>query len=151
MNVCYWNIHKNNKKQNKKFNDFLVTMLESYSVDLFCISEFNRFNDAILLNNGYELIEYYDYTKTKFYKKAGGDFVLQRIDRRFSTVISKSKKILLTGVHSYDQNNSPESKRLLCMSDIKDLIDEYIDANGETNVIIFGDFNCMPYDDSVVN
>ena len=151
MNICYWNIHKNKSKQSKQFDDFLLEMLTNKSIDLFCISEFDQFEDSILLSNNYELVDEVFCDKVKCYKKSDYDFVQIRIDDRFSIIEHKALNILLVCVHSYDAINYNETKRLHCMEYIKMEIDSYIKRNGQTNVFIFGDFNCMPYDDSIID
>lgn len=151
MNVCYWNIHKEEKKQDYGFDECLLTILVEKSVDLFCISEFKAFDDSAILNNGYEAIENLDCEKVKFYKKRGLSLIDIRIDHRYSIIEFKSKKILFVGVHNYDQIHSGDDDRLLCMNSIKGNIDEYIEKHGETRIFVFGDFNCMPYDISIVS
>lgn len=151
MNICYWNIHKNGEKQNDEFNACLVELLKEKSVDLFCISEFDRFDDKILSDNNYELVDDLNSDKVKCYKKCGLTFTQIRIDDRYVIIEYKKMKLLLVCIHSYDAINYNESKRLHCMESIKMEIDDYIKHNGETNVFILGDFNCMPYDEPIVD
>lgn len=151
MNICYWNIHKNHETQNDEFNGFLLNMLIDKSVDLFCVSEFDKFNERILLENNYELVDQVNCEKVKCYKKSGTQFLQTRIDDRYAIIEYKSKKILIVFLHSYDAINYEDSKRLLCMQDIKMEVDVVIKETADTSVFIIGDFNCMPYDDPVVN
>ncbi|MBO4283439.1 MAG: hypothetical protein J5958_02345 [Clostridia bacterium] len=151
MNICYWNIHKNCEKQNDEFNTRLVELLEERSVDLFCISEFDRFDDNVLLDNDYELVDETNSDKVKCYKKCGLAFTQIRIDDRYAIIEHKNRKLLLVCIHSYDAINYDEYKRLHCMEDIKMEIDDYIKHYGETSVFVLGDFNCMPYDSSIMD
>lgn len=151
MNVCYWNINKDNKTQNEEFNKILLNMLLENSIDLLCVSEFNKFNETIVLDNDYELVDEAYCEKVKCYKKKGADFIQIRIDDRYAIVESKSKKILIVCLHAYDAINYSESKRLICMESIKMEIDDILKNDKDTNVFVLGDFNCMPYDDSIVN
>lgn len=151
MNICYWNIHKNHETQNDEFNRFVLNMLIDKSIDLFCISEFDKFDDKILLNNNYELVDEVNCEKVKCYKKIGTQFLQTRIDDRYAIIEYKSKNILIVCLHSYDAINYDDSKRLLCMQNIKMEVDEVIKKAPHTSVFIIGDFNCMPYDNPVVN
>lgn len=151
MNICYWNIHKNNEKQSKAFNSFLVSLLSEKSIDLFCISEFGKFDETIMFENNYELIDEANSDKVKCYKKRDSNLIQIRIDERYSIVEYKIRKILIVCVHSYDPLNYDEIKRIHCMESIKMNINEYIEANGKTNVFVLGDFNCMPYDNSIID
>lgn len=151
MNICYWNINKNTARQSDEFNECLLNLLNLRSVDLFCISEFDQFDDDILLNNNYELVDKAYCDKVKFYKKKNLSFTLIRIGDRYAFVEYKENHLLFVCLHAYDARNHKENKRLICMEEIKREIDNYISENGETRVLIFGDFNCMPYADSIVN
>lgn len=151
MNICYWNIHKNDEKQSDEFNDCLIDLLNERSIDLFCISEFEKFDDSILLNNSYELVDKANCDKVMCYKRIGLKLTQIRIDDRYVFVEDKNNKILFVCLHAYDSIHYDEYKRLLTMEEIKMDIDDYIEKNGETAVFIFGDFNCMPYSMSIVN
>ena len=151
MNICYWNIHKNEIVQCEDFNTFLVQMLAKKSVDLFCISEFNKFDERILFDNGYKLIDEVNCDVVKCYHKIGTSFTEIRVDDRYAVIKNKNLNALFVCVHSYDQINHNELKRVLCMENIKMEIDKHIEENGETKVFVFGDFNCMPYDEPVTN
>ena len=151
MNICYWNIHKNSEKQNDEFNTCLIDLLTENSVDLLCVSEFDKFDEKIILDNNYELVDEINCDKVKCYKKCNLEVTQIRIDDRYAIIEYKKKKILIVCLHSYDAINYDEKKRLHCMESIKMEIDNYINHNGATNVFILGDFNCMPYDDSVID
>lgn len=151
MNICYWNIHKNNETQNNQFDEFLLKMLVDKSVDLFCVSEFDAFNEKVILDNDYELVDKANCDKVKCYKKRGTQFVQTRIDDRYAIIEDKSKKILIVCLHAYDAFNYGDDKRLLCMQDIKMNVNEIVKNEPDTSVFIIGDFNCMPYDTPVIN
>ena len=151
MNICYWNIHKNSEVPNDEFNKCLVDLLIEKSIDLFCISEFDKFNEEIILENDYELVDVLNSDKVKCFKKCGLAFTQIRIDDRYAIIEYKRRKLLFVCLHSYDAINYDEFKRLHCMESIKMEIDDYIKNNGETNVFILGDFNCMPYDASIID
>lgn len=46
MNICYWNIHKNHETQNDEFNKFVLKMLIDKSIDLFCVSGFDKLKNV---------------------------------------------------------------------------------------------------------
>ena len=151
MNICYWNIHKNSESQNEKFDIFLLSLLSEKSVDLFCISEFDKFNEKVLLDNNYELVDKVNCEKVKCYKKNGSDFIQTRIADRYVFIESKYKKILIVCLHSYDAIHYSDDKRLLCMEEIKREIDGVLKKDEKISVFVLGDFNCMPYDHTIVN
>lgn len=151
MNICFWNIHKNKVTQCNEFNECLLEILNEHSVDLFCVSEYDEFDDSVLTSNGYKEVSELDCDKVKCYKKLFNNFTLVRADERFNIIKTKNDKILIVFAHLYDQRNSDDKRRLHCMEKIKEKVDRYVKKNGETAVFIVGDFNCMPYDDPLID
>lgn len=151
MNICYWNIGKKGKPEDKAFYDAVSTMLDCYSPDLICFSEFEFLNDKFILEKGYFLVDEAFCDKVKCFKKDQLAFIQIRIGDRYCFVKNKENNCLFVFLHSYDARNHDESKRLIYMQEIKGEIDEYLEDKNETNVFIVGDFNCMPYEASIVN
>ena len=151
MKICYWNIGKKGKPEDTDFHQAISEMLDCYSPDLLCFSEFECLDDTTLINKGYSLIDKAFCDKVKCYSKNCLSFVQIRIGDRYCFVNNKENNCLFAFLHAYDARNYNDSKRLINMYEIKGEIDEYLEKNAETSVFIVGDFNCMPYADSIVN
>lgn len=151
MNICYWNIQKNTIEPSDAFNSCVRDLLNEYSIDIFCVSEFEKLDDTILLESNYELVDKVDCAKVKCYKKAGLDIVQIRVADRYVFLEYKAKNVLFVFLHLYDSMHHSDSDRLKCMIEIKREIDGYIVTHSRAKVLMIGDFNCMPYDDPIMN
>lgn len=151
MKICFWNIQKNNKMQGTEFDSFLDDLLKERDIDLFCVSEYELFNDSVLLNNGYVMVDIVTCDKVKCYKKKNLTFTQIRMGDRYVFIEDKKNNALLVCIHAYDAIHYKEDKRLLNMEEIKREIDLYVKGKSNTSVFIFGDFNCMPYSESIIN
>lgn len=151
MNICYWNIHKNDNVQSRSFDNCLLNLLQSRSIDMLCVSEFDKFDDSILLKNNYKLVDEANCDKVKCYKKNGLNLIQNRIGDRYAFIEYKERNILFVCVHMWDSMNYDEDKRIAEMIEIKREIDDYIKSKGQTKIFLLGDFNCMPYSKSITS
>lgn len=151
MNICYWNIGKKGKTGDEDFYQAVFKMLDCYSPDLICFSEFENLNDSILINKGFSLVDEVFCDKVKCYKNNRLKFIQIRIGDRYCFIKNEGNNCLFVFLHAYDSRNYNDTKRSINMYEIKGEIDEYLESNTNASVFIVGDFNCMPYSDSIVS
>lgn len=151
MNICYWNIGKKGKPEDKQFYQAIKKIIDSHSPDLICLSEYEFFDDTFLVKNGYSLVDNVSCDKAKCFQKNGFGLVQIRVGDRYCFVEDGRRNCLFVFLHAYDSRNYNEDRRLLCMSEIKGEIDEHIHDRECVKVFIVGDFNCMPYSNSIMS
>ena len=151
MNVCYWNIGKKGKPEDRKFYQVIKSIIDFYSPDLICLSEYEFFDDSCLLENGYSLVDNVTCDKAKCFQKSGLGLVQIRVGDRYCFVENSKRNCLFVFLHAYSSPYYNEYDRTVYMSEIKGEIDEHIKGKEDTKVFIVGDFNCMPYSNSIMS
>ena len=104
MKICYWNIGKKGLKSDAKFYEVFSSIASNLSLDLICLSEFENFNDGVLLEKGYVPVDNAYCDKVKCYKKTHLNLVQIRIGDRYCFVEYPDINSLFVFLHQKSLN-----------------------------------------------
>ena len=150
LKVGYWNIQK---KQSDVIVPFILDLLKEKELDVLFLSEFDNLN--VDFESTYLLPNYRIVNKSPVCEKvmaiqnAGLDFEVRTEDRYYVTITSKIFECMIVGLHLKDNVNDSKAN-LDRLKQIASIMEASKKLNYSKRVFV-GDFNCMPYDDELID
>lgn len=145
LKVGYWNI---NKRDNSQIESFINDLVNAEQLDLLFLSEFENL-DVTFIKSPYQVIPATpNCKKVLVIQKENLDYIIKNEEQRFVLVTSDLLNCSVVGLHLEDNSHGDASKDRL------ETLRRIMEAAYRTdykNKIFVGDFNCMPYDDELVN